>query len=52
LFGWIFDKTHSYDAVFMITASLNLAVTLIWLLMPKYRFAANIGQAVAPVKKT
>ncbi|MEI9885873.1 MAG: MFS transporter [Rhizomicrobium sp.] len=50
LFGWIFDKTHSYDVVFMITAGLNLAVALIWLIMPKYRFAANIGQAAAPPK--
>jgi MFS family permease len=48
LFGWIFDKTHSYDIVFMITAGLNLVVALIWLIMPKYRFAANIGQMAAP----
>jgi len=52
LFGWIFDKTHSYDKVFMITAGLNLFVALIWFIMPKYRFAANIGQAAAPVKKS
>ena len=51
LFGWIFDKTHSYDSVFMITAGLNLFVAVIWLIMPKYRFAANIGQAAAPPKK-
>lgn len=50
LFGWIFDKTHSYDIVFMITTGLNLAVALIWLIMPRYRFAANIGQAAAPAK--
>jgi MFS family permease len=51
LFGWIFDTTHSYDIVFMITAGLNLAVALIWFIMPKYRYAANIGQAAAPPKK-
>ena len=50
LFGWIFDKTHSYDIVFMITAGLNVFVALIWFIMPRYRFAANIGQAAAPVK--
>jgi len=50
LFGWIFDTTHSYNTVFMITAGLNLFVAAIWLIMPKYRFAANIGQAAAPVK--
>ncbi|HEY0105618.1 MAG TPA: MFS transporter, partial [Rhizomicrobium sp.] len=48
LFGWIFDKTHSYNIVFIITAGLNLFVAVIWLVMPKYRFAANIGQAAAP----
>ena len=47
LFGWIFDTTHSYDSVFMITAVLNLLVALIWLVMPKYRYAANIGQMPA-----
>ena len=52
LFGWIFDKTHSYDIVFMITTGLNLLVALIWFIMPKYRYAANIGQAAAPVKAT
>ena len=51
LFGWIFDTTHSYNIVFMITAGLNLFVALIWFIMPKYRFAANIGQAAAPPKK-
>lgn len=47
LFGWIFDTTHSYDSVFMITAVLNLLVALIWLVMPQYRYAANIGQMPA-----
>ena len=47
LFGWIFDTTHSYDIVFMITTALNLAVALIWLVMPKYRYAANIGEMPA-----
>ncbi len=37
LFGWIFDRTHSYDVVFMITAGLNLVVAVIWLVMPKLR---------------
>jgi MFS family permease len=47
LFGWIHDTTHSYNSVFMITTVLNLVVALIWLAMPKYRFAANIGQMPA-----
>jgi cyanate permease len=51
LFGWIFDRTHSYDMVFMITAGLNLAVALIWLALPKYRFDKNIGQMPAPPKR-
>ncbi|MEI9988724.1 MAG: MFS transporter [Rhizomicrobium sp.] len=51
LFGWIFDTTHSYNIVFLITTVLNLVVALIWLIMPRYRYAANIGQAAAPVKR-
>ncbi len=47
LFGWIYDTTHSYDIVFMITTGLNVAVALIWFIMPKYRYAANIGQMPA-----
>jgi MFS family permease len=50
LFGRIFDTTHSYNTVFMITTVMNLAVALIWLVLPKYRYAANIGQAAAPLK--
>jgi cyanate permease len=50
LFGWIHDTTHSYNAVFIITAVLNLVVAAVWLLLPPYRFAKNIGQAPAPAK--
>lgn len=50
LFGWIFDKTHSYDTVFLITAALNLAVAFVWFVMPKYRYAKNIGEMPAPAK--
>lgn len=48
LFGWIFDTTHSYNMVFIITTVLNLVVALIWLVMPKYKYAANIGEMPAP----
>jgi len=50
LFGWIHDTTHSYNSVFMITTVLNLVVALVWFAMPKYRFAANIGQMPAAAK--
>ena len=50
LFGWIFDTTHSYSGMFMIATVANLAVAAIWLVMPKYRFAANIGQMPAQAK--
>ncbi len=50
LFGWIFDTTHSYNIVFMITSALNLVVAAIWFALPKYRYAANIGQMPAPTK--
>lgn len=47
LYGRIFDKTHSYNTVFMINIVLWLVTALIWFVMPKYRFAANIGQMPA-----
>jgi MFS family permease len=47
LFGWIHDTTHSYNSVFLVTTVLNLVVALVWFAMPKYRFAANIGQMPA-----
>ncbi len=47
LFGWIYDTTHSYNIVFMITTGLYLVVALIWFAMPRYRYAANIGQMPA-----
>jgi cyanate permease len=50
LFGWIFDKTHSYNTVFLITTALNLAVALVWFAMPKYRYAKNIGEMPAPAR--
>ena len=50
LFGWIFDTTHSYNSVFIITALLNVVIALIWFILPKYRYAANIGQMAAPPK--
>ena len=48
LFGWIFDTTHSYNDMFIITTVLNLVVAGIWFAMPKYRFAKNIGEMPAP----
>ncbi|HEY1961745.1 MAG TPA: MFS transporter, partial [Rhizomicrobium sp.] len=48
LFGWIHDTTHTYASVFLITAVLNLAIAAIWFMMPKYRYAKNIGQMPAP----
>lgn len=47
LFGWIFDKTHSYSSVFMITTALNLLVAFVWLVLPRYRYSKNIGQMPA-----
>ena len=47
LFGWIKDTTHSYNLMFAIATALNIAVALIWLIMPKYRYAANIGEMPA-----
>ncbi len=44
LFGFIFDRMHSYDLVFEIVIVLQLIAALCWYLMPPYRYAKNIGQ--------
>jgi MFS family permease len=47
LFGWIFDSTKSYDLMFIIAIVMHLAQGAVFLILPKYRYAKNIGEMPA-----
>jgi MFS family permease len=52
-FGWIFDETKSFDLMFIIAAVLHVVQGAIFLILPKYRYAKNIGQMpLEPVPTT
>ncbi len=42
LIGYIFDRTHSYDIAFWMMAASGLIAAAVWMLLPKYRYSANI----------
>jgi len=46
--GAIYDRTHSYQIAFILMMIAPLIGVVVWLVLPKYRYAANIGQAAAP----
>lgn len=48
LVGLIYDRTHSYQLVFVLMIVVPLISAIIWLILPKYRYAATIGQSAAP----
>jgi len=50
IIGLIYDTTHSYRIPFAMMAIAPMIAAAVWMVLPKYRFAANIGQMVAPPK--
>jgi MFS family permease len=50
LMGQIYDQTHSYRISFIMMIAAPLFSTLIWLILPKYRYSANIGQTMVQSK--
>lgn len=44
--GAIFDRTHSYQIAFEMMMIAPLIGGIIWLVLPQYRYAANIGQTM------
>jgi sugar phosphate permease len=48
LVGAIYDRTHSYHLAFVLMALTPLAAGAIWLILPRYRYSAHIGQAPPP----
>lgn len=43
LIGNIFDRTHSYDIAFYMMAASGVIAAAVWMLLPRYRYGANIG---------
>lgn len=50
LVGLIYDRTHSYQLAFVLMIVAPLMSAVIWLILPKYRFSANIGQTMVRSK--
>jgi MFS family permease len=48
LIGVIYDSTHTYKIAFLLMAAAPVISGVIWLILPKYRYAANIGEAPVP----
>jgi MFS family permease len=51
LVGVIYGRTHSYHYAFLLMSAAPLLAALVWLVLPKYRFSANIGAMMAPAPK-
>jgi len=50
LVGQIYDRTHSYQIAFYLMIIVPLISAVIWLILPKYRYSANIGQTMVKSK--
>ncbi len=48
--GWIYDTTHTYTIGFTAQIIASLLSAGIFLILPAYRFSANIGAMAAPAK--
>ena len=48
--GLIYDRTHSYDPAFFLMIITPLVSGVVWLILPKYRYSANVG--VVPATAT
>ncbi|MGH8148799.1 MAG: MFS transporter [Steroidobacteraceae bacterium] len=48
LIGVIYGRTHSYHLAFMLMAISPLIAGAVWMVLPKYRYSAHIGEMPAP----
>lgn len=51
LIGVIYGRTHSYHLAFLLMAVAPLLAAFVWLVLPKYRYSANIGAMMVPAPK-
>jgi MFS family permease len=51
LIGVIYGRTHSYHLAFLLMAVSALLAGLVWLVLPKYRYSAHIGEMKVPPEK-
>lgn len=49
--GAIYDRTHSYHLAFVLMVFTPLVAGVIWLVLPRYRYSAHIGQAPPPPRR-
>jgi MFS family permease len=50
LIGMIYDQTHSYRIAFILMMIAPVISGVVWLILPKYRYSADIGAMPAPEK--
>ncbi len=50
LMGWIYDTFHSYTIAFSLQIVSALIAAGVFMILPKYRYSANIGAMPAPPK--
>jgi len=50
--GQIYDTTHSYRLAFLGMIIVPLISAVVWMVLPKYRYAANIGQSFVEKSKS
>ncbi|MEI9964974.1 MAG: MFS transporter [Caulobacteraceae bacterium] len=50
LMGFIYDTTHSYTLGFMAQIGASLLACVVYLILPRYRYSADIGSMPAPPK--
>ncbi|MGH8228873.1 MAG: MFS transporter [Steroidobacteraceae bacterium] len=48
IIGMIYARTHSYQLPFLLMAISPLIGGIVWLVLPKYRYSAHIGEMPAP----
>jgi len=51
LIGMIYDQTHSYRIAFVLMMIAPVISGVVWMILPRYRYAADIGAMPAPQKK-
>lgn len=49
--GAIYDRTHSYHLAFLLMAAAPLVAGAVWLVLPKYRYSAHIGEMPRPPER-
>lgn len=52
LIGVIYGRTHSYHFAFLLMAISPLIAGAVWMVLPKYRYSAHIGETKVPARQS